>query len=302
MIASWVVLTLLSAAFLGIYEVAKKMSVRDNPVAPVLYLTAVVAAAIWFPLVLWSRFFPESVPFKMLLVRPLSGVEHVALFLKSLIVGMAWSLAYFAVKQLPISISSPIRATSPLWTILFATLVFNEHPSGLQWLGMGVTLVAFFAFGLVGKQEGIHFHRDKWVGLMMLATLLAAISSLYDKYLLQSLAIDPPTVQAWFSIYLLIVLLPLLLYWRYIDANSATFRWRSSIALIALALSIADFLYFTAIAQPGAMIAVISTLRRTSIVVSFVIGIVALGEQNFRQKAICIAIMLLGVAVVTLGK
>ena len=35
--ASWVGLTLLSALALGVYEVAKKVSVRDNPVAPVLY-------------------------------------------------------------------------------------------------------------------------------------------------------------------------------------------------------------------------------------------------------------------------
>ncbi|MGV3486247.1 MAG: EamA family transporter, partial [Planctomycetaceae bacterium] len=201
-----------------------------------------------------------------------------------------------------ISISSPIRATSPFWTILFATIVLGERPAAWQWLGMALVLLAFYAFSLVGRLEGIHFHRDKWVGLMLLATLLSAVSSLYDKYLLQTLAIRPATVQAWFSIYLLIVLMPLLLYWRFVDPASARFRWQSSIAWIALALLAADFLYFTAIAQPGALISVISTLRRTSIVVSFLIGIVAMGEQNFRQKSLCIGLMLVGVAIVTLGR
>lgn len=301
MIDSWVVLTLLSALALGVYEVAKKVSVRDNPVAPVLYLNALVCAGIWLPFVCWSRFWPHSLPSTILFVRPLSGPEHLALFVKSLIVGASWTLAYFAVKRLPISISSPIRATSPFWTILFATMVLSERPSPWQWCGISVILVAFYIFSLVGRLEGIHFHRDKWVGLMMSATLLAAVSSLYDKYLLQTLAIDPPAVQAWFSIDLLIVLAPLLVYWRFIDPASAPFRWRASIALIAIALLIADFFYFTAIAQPGALISVISTLRRTSILVSFLIGILAMGEKNFRQKAMCIAIMLLGVAVVTLG-
>lgn len=302
MIDSWIVLTLLSALALGVYEVAKKVSVRDNPVAPVLYLNAVICAGIWFPLVLWSRYSPGSIPWSLVYVGPLSGAEHLALFIKSLIVGASWSLAYFAVKQLPISISSPIRATSPFWTILFATIVLSERPAAWQWTGMAVILVAFYAFSLVGRLEGIHFHRDKWVGLMLLATLLAAVSSLYDKYLLQTLAIEPAAVQAWFSIYLLIVLLPLLLYWRFFDPVSAPFHWQSSIALIAIALLAADFFYFTAIAQPGALISVISTLRRTSIVVSFTIGIIAMGEKNFRQKAVCIAVMLIGVAVVTLGR
>jgi len=297
-----VLLTLLSALALGVYEVAKKTSVRDNPVAPVLYLNAAVCAAFWLPFVVWSRLSPDTVPSLMLSVKSLTRVEHCALFVKSLIVGASWSLAYFAVKQLPISISGPIRATSPFWTILFATLVLSEHPEPIQWLGMGIVLIAFYAFSLVGRLEGIHFHRDKWVGLMLLATVLAAISSLYDKYLLQNLALDAPTVQAWFSIYLLVVLLPILLYWRFIDSSSEKFRWRWSIAMIAVSLLIADFLYFSAIAQPGALISVISTLRRTSIVVSFLIGIIAMGEKNFRQKAICIAIMLLGVALVSLGR
>ena len=298
---SWIVLTLLSAMSLGVYEVAKKVSVRDNPVAPVLYLNALVCAGIWIPFVIVSWYSPEVIPTRLLRVKPIDGHEHIALLLKSLIVGTSWSLAYFAVKQLPISISSPIRATSPFWTIMFATLFLSEQPSGWQWFGMLIILGAFYAFSFVGRLEGIHFARNKWVGLMMLATVFAAISSLYDKYLLQTLAIDPPTVQAWFSIYLLIVLLPLLLYWRWFDEPRTAFRWRMSIVWIAIALLIADFFYFTAIAQPGALISVISTLRRTSIVVSFLIGIVMMGEKNFRKKAYCIALMLVGVAVVTLA-
>ncbi len=299
---SWVWLTLLSALALGVYEVAKKTSVRDNPVAPVLYLNAAVCALFWLPFVLWSWWSPGTIPFSMLVVQSLNATEHCALFAKSLIVGASWSLAYFAVKQLPISISGPIRATSPFWTILFATIVLNEHPAGMQWIGMGIVLISFYTFSLVGRLEGIHFHRDKWVGLMMLATLLAAISSLYDKHLLQNMALDPPTVQAWFSIHLLIALLPVLLYWRFVDSSSVVFQWRWSIAMIAISLLVADFLYFSAIAQTGALISVISTLRRTSIVVSFLVGIIVMGEKNFRQKAICVAVMLLGVALVTLGR
>ncbi len=298
---SWVLLTLASAAALGVYEVAKKVSVRDNAVAPVLYLNAAVCALVWLPFVVWSWFSIQSIPLSSLRVSPLSWTEHAALFGKSAIVGLSWSLAYFAVKQLPISISSPIRSTSPFWTVLFATLVLSEQPSLPQWCGMVIVLVAFFAFSRVGKREGILFYRDKWVGLMMLATLFAAVSSLYDKFLLQHLRIDASTVQAWFSIYLLIVLAPLLLYWWRYQRNRSPFQFRRSIIWIAIALLVADFLYFSAIAEPAAMISVISTLRRTSIIVSFVIGIVWLGEKNFWRKLGCIACMLAGVALVILG-
>jgi len=296
-----VALTLGSAAALGVYEVAKKVSVRDNPVAPVLYLNALVCAMVWIPFVIWSAVSADTIPLAMLKVTTLDMTQHAALFLKSLIVGLSWTLAYFAVKQLPISIAGPIRATSPFWTILFATTWLNEHPSSMQWAGIAVTLGSFYAFSLAGRLEGIHFHRDRWVGLMLLATLFAAISSIYDKFLLQTMKLDAATVQAWFSIDLTIILMPLLIYWRFIDPASKPFRWRPAIAGIAFALLIADFLYFTAISQPGALISVISTLRRSSIVVSFLIGIFMMGEKNFRPKAICIASMLIGIAIVTLG-
>ncbi len=298
----WIGLTLLSAVALGVYEVAKKVSVRDNPVAPVLYLNVVVCAAIWLPLVVWSRWSPSSVRVGLFYVRPLDAPEHLALFIKSLLVGASWSFAYFAVKQLPITISSPIRATSPFWTILIATTLLDERPTGWQWIGMSLVLVSFYAFSLVGRREGVHFRRDKWVGLMLLATLLAAVSSIYDRYLLQELSLDVAAVQAWFSIYLLVVLLPLVVYWKWFDAKASPFQWRWSIAAIALALLVADFLYFTAIAQPGAMISVISTLRRTSIVISFLIGIFVLGEKNLKQKSACIALLLCGIALIASGR
>ena len=298
---SWVLLTLASAAALGIYEVAKKVSVRDNAVAPVLYLNAAVCALIWLPFVIWSWLSLSTIPLKSLQVSSLTPLEHLAMFGKSTIVGMSWSLAYFAVKQLPISISSPIRATSPFWTVLFATLVLSEMPTLQQWVGMVIVLIAFFAFSRVGKHEGIVFYRDKWVGLMMLATLFAAVSSLYDKFLLQRLRIDASTVQAWFSIYLLVVLAPLLILWWRRQRDQSPFHFRWSIVWIAIALLVADFLYFSAIAQPDAMISVISTLRRSSIIVSFLIGIVWLGEKNFWRKLACISCMLGGIALVTLG-
>ena len=51
-------------------------------------------------------------------------------------------------------------------------------------------------------------HRNKWIGCMMVATLLGACSALYDKYLLQVIGLPVATVQAWFSLYLVVVLLP----------------------------------------------------------------------------------------------
>ena len=63
----------------------------------------------------------------------------------------------------------------------------------------------------------------------------------------------------------------------------------------------ADFLYFQALSQPGALIAVISMIRRGSAVVSFLIGAFFLKEQNIKSKAFDLALLLLSMVFLYLG-
>ncbi len=219
-------------------------------------------------------------------------------FAKSALVGASWTLALFALKHLPLSIASPIRATSPLWTTLVAVLLLGERPTVIQWTGMLLIMFAFTSFSNVGKLEGIHIGTNRWVVYMVAATLLGSLSALYDKFLLQHMAISPVTVQAWFSIYLVPVMLPLALRWYWHDRALQPFSWRWTIPAIAITLLIADFLYFYALSDPSALLAIVSPLRRTSVIIPFVFGIVILSEKNCRRKACLIAIMLCGVALV----
>ncbi len=221
------------------------------------------------------------------------------LLLKSVLVGASWTCAFFALKHLPISIATPIRATSPLWTILFAVVAMGERPGLTQWLGITVVLMAFFAFSRIGAKEGIHFHRDRAVTLMIVATLLGSASALYDKYLLQTAGLSPIVVQAWFSLYLVPVMIPLAIRWWRLERAENPFQWRWSIPLIALFLLVADFTYFTALSDPSALISVISPLRRASLVIAFLFGIVNLKERNWKAKAPCIAVILAGVVLLS---
>tara|TARA_R110002049_G_scaffold2750_8_gene22147 strand:+ start:58612 stop:59496 length:885 start_codon:yes stop_codon:yes gene_type:complete len=288
------------------YDIAKKSAVHQNAVPPVLLLNVLTAAAIWSiallaPFVLPTDFVSSVPEFTEPLKRASQiGLQtHLLMFCKSMLVGASWTCAFFAMKHLPISIATPIRASSPLWTILFAVGFMGERPGVMQWLGIIVVLSAFFVFSRVGAIEGIHFHRDRWVALMVIATLLGAASALYDKYLLQHASLSPSVVQAWFSIYLVPVMMPLTIRWYRRERKTNRFQWRWSIPMIALLLLVADFAYFTAITDEHAMIAVISPIRRTSIIISFLYGIVRLKEQNWRAKGPCIVAVVIGVALLS---
>lgn len=290
-------LSICSAVFLGFYEIAKKASLKENAVPPVLFFNVMTAAGLWIPLILFSQFFPDGI----LRVEPLTGTGHILLFLKSLIAGSSWIFASFALKHLPMSIAAPIRASSPFWTISIAVLFLNERPDLWQWSGIAIILISFYVFSLVGRKEGIHFHRNRWVGFMVVATLLGACSALYDKYLLQNCKMHAATVQAWFSVYLVLIMTPLVTHWYLKGRVSTPFHWRWSIPMIAILLLISDFLYFTAIETPGGLISVISPLRRTSIVIAFIAGIRIYGEKNPVPKAVCIMSMLVGVYILSLS-
>ena len=290
----WIWLSLVSALFLGVYDIAKKASVKENAVPIVLLASVSVAAAFWLLLVLLSAFVVANDHW-LYPVGRISSRIHGLLFLKSALVGASWACAFFALKQLPLSIAAPIRATSPLFTILLAVLFWAESPSALQWIGIVIVLFAAIMFSRAGVEEGIHFHRDRYVGLMLSATVLGAISALYDKHLLQSEMLKPTVVQAWFSIYLVPVMLPLAFRWWKKDRQETPFQWRWSILLIPMFLLIADIVYFTAITYPGAMISVISPLRRASIIIPFAFGILRLKEKNWKPKTICVAMVIVGV-------
>lgn len=290
---TWFVLTIASALMLGIYDFLKKSALKDNAVVPVLFISIATGTLFWLPFLGWSLLWPGTLPHPVLDVSGVSWRGHGLLMIKATLVGLSWLFGYIGMKSLPLSIASPVRATGPLWTILFAVICFGESPSGRQWLGVAVIFAAFFALTLVGRREGIYFQRDRGIGWMVAATLFGAASALYDKFLLQHAALSPGQVQAWFSWYTTLWLSPLMIWW-WITQDRRSFQWRWAVPGIGVALLVADLLYFTAIAQPGAMISLISPVRRASVAVSLLLSLWVLRERQIGIKAVCVAGIVVG--------
>jgi len=296
----WIVASLVSALFLGVYQLCTKHAVHQNAVLPVLFLSNLCGAALWIALLLIQTVNRELLP-EFLHVESLTRLQHAQLALKSLIVAGSWVCSYFAVKHLPVSIGAPIRATGPLWTLVGALLILGERPGWVPLLGVLITLVSFVGLSLAGRREGIHFHRDKWVGWMLAGTLLGAASGLYDKHLLGTLDFRPASVQAWFAIYLAVLFLPLALGWKLRWWQRKEFYWRWTIPLLAISLLLADFVYFTALRDPDALVALVSSVRRGSTLVAFFGGLILFHEHLNRQKLLAVLGVVLGIVVIVIG-
>jgi drug/metabolite transporter (DMT)-like permease len=297
----WIFLALISAVLLGIYDIFKKISLKNNAVIPVLAASILISALCFIPVILFSYLNPEKAQSLFLYVPEIDWHVHLFILLKALIVLGSWMSAYFGMKNIPITIFSPIRATQPMWTVLGAFLIFSERLTPIQLMGVVITILSFYLFSLAGLKEGISWKKNKWIWLIILATFLGAVSGLYDKHLMQQY--DRIAVQVYSTVYQAVTMILVLLFlWFPTRKKTTPFQWRWAIAGISLFLILADFVYFWSLSLDGALISVVSTIRRSGAVVPFLYGALFLHEKNLKVKAILLSGVLLGVILLYVGQ
>ena len=299
----WLILAFTSAMLLGFYDVFKKLSLKDNAVIPVLFLNTVFCSLIFLPLVLLSHF-GGLVPGDTLYIPTPAASDHMFIIIKSAIVLGSWICAYYGLKHLPITIASPINATRPILVLVGAIFVFGEQLNVWQWAGVIVSIIAFGMISVSGKKEGISIKHSIWIWLIIAGTMIGAISGLYDKYLMQYQHLDKMTVQSWYNFYQALMMgLVLLLIWRpqRLKGKTGGFKWRWTIPLISIFLSVADFCYFFALSYPDALISVVSLVRRSGVIVGFLCGWLFFKEQNIKSKSLDLLFVIIAMVLLWIG-
>ena len=303
----WVLLAFTSAFFLGFYDIAKKKSLNGNAVLSVLFCNTLFCALIFLPFIVISATNPHLVDgsiFNASLHSVYGDVNqigtlkaHLYIILKSFIVLSSWIMGYYALKHLPITIAGPVNATRPVLVLVGAVMLFGEKLNLLQWCGVAVSLFSLFLLSLSGRKEGIDFKRNKWVYILFGAVIMGAISGLYDKYIMKQL--PPLFVQSWFNVYQVGIMGTVLLVMK--RYTNTRLEWRWWIPMISIFISIADFAYFYSLSYPDSLIAVISMIRRGSVIVSFTAGALLFREKNLKSKAIDLVLILIGLALLCWG-
>lgn len=296
----WLGLAFLSAFFLGCYDINKKKALNGNAVIPILFINTVFCALLLSPLFLISRINPQLLEGTIYFVPSITIQYHGFILIKSVIVLSSWIFGYYATKHLPLTITGPINATRPVMTLVGAMVIFGERLNGYQWIGVLLTIITIFLLSSTGKKEGIDFKNNKWILFIFLAAVFGAASGLYDKYLMKS--ISSTSVQFWYNLYQsLMMFIVLLVIWMPRRKNTTPFQWRWNILLVSLFLTLADFVYFYALTDPDAMISIVSMVRRSSVIVSFIGGVLFFHEKNLKGKAIDLVLIIIGMFFLYLG-
>ena len=302
----WLILAFLSAALLGFYDVFKKKSLKENAVIPVLTLNTLFSSLIFLPFIILSAqgYISED---SLFYTHQYGWAEHKYILLKSLIVLASWLFAYFGLKHLPLTIVGPINATRPVMVLIGAMTFFSERLNLWQWVGVIIAMIGLYMLSRSSKKEGIDFKHNKWIIFVVLANVLGAVSGLYDKFLMASpesggVGLDKLAVQSWYTFYQFFMMLAMLfLLWFPLRKETTPFRWDWCIILISVFLSAADFAYFYALGLDGAMISIVSMVRRGSVVVSFLFGAMVFREKNLKAKVLDLALVLLSMLFLFIG-
>ena len=275
------------------------MSLNGNAVIPVLFFNTLISSLIFLPFILLS-YTTELLDGSLFYVPFVSWQVHFAVFIKAVIVLSSWIFGYFALKNLPLTISGPIKATQPVLTLVGAMLIFGERLNLYQWMGVAFAVASFYMLSSSGKKEGIRFTHNKWIYYTVISVLLGALSGLYDKHLMRGL--DVMTVQVWFNVYQCFIMSFILLFLWYPHRKETTpFEWRWSIPFISLFLCIADWVYFYALTDPDSMISIVSMIRRSNVLVTFAAGALFFHEKSLKSKVVDLVLVFIGMVFLYLG-
>lgn len=277
----WIWMALFSAVLLGVYDVAKKHALKKNDLWWILLISTALSSLFVSP------FLTAGEP-----------IQHLKLLLKATLVTASWVSGMIALKLLPITTVSTFKTSRPVFVVLFSIVLFGERLSLWQWIGVVIVFTAIWLLALSSDKEGISFRGNKGVLAMIIAVFTGVASALWDKVILKDM--NPLFVQGWTNIYITAMLGAVVLS-RVIAGRKdpakglQPLRWDWSIVLIAVFITGADMLYFFSLHADGALLSVISLIRRSSVIVTFALGAAIFKEKNILAKSAILALMLTGV-------
>lgn len=284
----WLTLALVSALLLGLYDISKKKALDKN--SPLVVLLVVTGLSTIF---LSPCLFLYGGDFR----------AHLMLVVKALIVSSSWISGIIALKLLPITTVSPVKATRPFFVVLFSLIIFGERLNGLQWTGVSLALLSILLMSLSSKNDSNGENSLKGWTALAISIVAGVISALYDKHIIGGL--EPLFIQSWGNLYITLILAVCIALKCAFEGRGLreafTVRWDIMMLLTAILITGADMSYFFALKQEGALLSIISIMRRCSVIVTFVFGAIVFKEKNIRRKAAILSILLAGMVFMMIG-
>jgi drug/metabolite transporter (DMT)-like permease len=194
-----------------------------------------------------------------------------------------------------------VRGTGPLFAVIGAGLIFAEHFTAVQWLGVAVLLSGIFGLALYNLRY-LQADRETLpvaLGLAVATGLFVALYTTYDAYGIRATA-DPFTFLAWFFTLdgIAIPIIAALRYRNMADRPAlAPLLGRGLIGAIVAFFSFGSIMLATRLDKVGEA----AVLRETSTVFAALVGYVLLKERVGPRRIALMALIAFGAVIVEMG-
>ena len=281
---NYIVLTIVSAAFLSLYDFFKKVSVREKKdIYEILFFYTGIAFLCSF------IFVKEAFN---------TDIKYIGYtLLKSSVISMSWFLTMKAVSKLDLGIVTPFSMLGTIFTTLMAWLCFGQEIGIVQLGGCLIILVGLLLISRLNKDKKEEKENDyRYLLLLVVAAFLSSISAMIDKMVLTN-GVSKGSVLFWFFFFLMsIYFVVCMIRNKKIEfKNLKTNYW---VIFIGLSIFLADLFYYQAVAIEGVYLSMISIIRKLSSFLSVVLAGFFLKEDNLIKKILILLLMFVGLAII----
>ncbi len=192
-----------------------------------------------------------------------------------------------------------VRGTGPLFAVIGAGIVFGEHFTAVQWLGVAVLLTGIYGLAIYNLRT-VTLDRDRMplaLGMAVVTGLFVALYTTYDAYGIRAAA-DPFTFLAWFFFIDGLGFAPLVA-WR-LRHRLAALPDKAALARRGLLGGVIAFGSFGSVMLATRLddVGEAAVLRETSTVFAALIGWLMLGEKVGPRRLALMALIALGAVIV----
>ena len=216
-------------------------------------------------------------------------------FIYKLLMALAYEYAAYTV------VYPVVRGTGPLITVIFASIVFHEPYTLMQWVGVGCLSGGILLLALRNLAEETIAKQRVKIALIWAALcgVMVAVYTTYDAWGIRQAA-DPFTFLAWFF-FLSGIDMPLIAYVKTrrsgLKVDLAPLMWRGALGAVIGWVSFGGVMIATRLDKVGEA----AVLRETSTVFAALIGWFILGEKVGPRRLFLMALIALGAVIVEVG-
>lgn len=225
----------------------------------------------------------------------------VVLYIKSILGALAFWCVMLAIKNMELSGALPLLVLTPGIVAFFAFLFLGEALSNLEIVGMILLLAGTYILERRGKdflEPFLIFVKSKNHHYIVFALALFTITSLADKWLLRDFQLEPNAFIPFQHLFLAInFLIIVLLKETNILKNFRNHSRDIWLIIIAISIFTVGYRWSQVEAVKIAPVALVLTVKRSSVFFATIIGGKIFNEHNLLRKAIATLIMIGGAVI-----